>query len=103
VWWRDTFDTNTIRRAFYISMRDSYKARIAKWKRAFREEKKIPSCVGVENWNAWNAHYESPEQKAKSDKARANRMSEPGGLGTGMVKHRGGSRPANRLADEMVS
>ncbi|KAL3620384.1 hypothetical protein CASFOL_035296 [Castilleja foliolosa] len=43
------------------------------------------------------------EEVEKSNKARANRLSEPEGPGTGIIKHRGGSKPAHRLARELAA
>ncbi|KAL3646921.1 hypothetical protein CASFOL_009465 [Castilleja foliolosa] len=39
----------------------------------------------------------------KSNKARANTLSEPEGPGTGIINHRGGSKPAHRLARELAA
>ncbi|KAL3633238.1 hypothetical protein CASFOL_022765 [Castilleja foliolosa] len=42
-------------------------------------------------------------QKKKSAQARRNRMSEPAGPRTGIAKHRGGSKPAHRMAKEIAA
>jgi hypothetical protein len=107
VWWRASIPESAIRLAFFNSMRDAYGARIYEWKAAANHpdpaKRTIPACVGLANWTRWQEHFNSPEELEKSQKARANRLSEPGGPDTGIAKHRGGSRPANRQRDELVS
>ncbi|XP_055960638.1 uncharacterized protein LOC130015113 [Mercurialis annua] len=44
----------------------------------------------------------SEDEKKKSDVARANRMSEPAGAGSGPVRHTGGSRSAIRHMDVLA-
>ncbi|XP_050233232.1 uncharacterized protein LOC126681724 [Mercurialis annua] len=45
-------------------------------------------------WQAWKRVWDSDEAKKKSAQARANRMSETVGAGTGPVRHTGGSMSA---------
>ncbi|KAH6757475.1 hypothetical protein C2S52_023419 [Perilla frutescens var. hirtella] len=50
----------------------------------------IPANV----WPAWIEYWNTDEVKCKSHVAKKNRLSEPDGPGTGISKHRGGSRCA---------
>ncbi|KAL3656079.1 hypothetical protein CASFOL_000475 [Castilleja foliolosa] len=102
-WDQNAYSDKAIKNAFMISMRESWKSRLAGWKKEYRLLGSVPASVGNSDWSKWLVEWEKPEQKEKSEKARKNRLSEPGGPGTGLVKHRGGSRPANRLVDEILA
>ncbi|XP_019154657.1 PREDICTED: uncharacterized protein LOC109151194 [Ipomoea nil] len=51
-----------------------------------------PECVHEDTWRIWEAYWDRPEVKAKSEQARKNRMSDVAGPGTGCSRHTGGSR-----------
>nr|GMD09614.1 ABC transporter B family member 11 [Ipomoea batatas] len=51
-----------------------------------------PACVAEETWAIWEAYWDRPDVKAKSEQHRKNRMSEVEGPGTGCSRHTGGSR-----------
>nr|GMD03732.1 uncharacterized protein LOC109149905 [Ipomoea batatas] len=53
-----------------------------------------PDCVAEETWAIWEAYWDRPDVKAKSEQQRKNRMSEVEGPGTGCSKHTRGSRSA---------
>ncbi|KAL6553656.1 hypothetical protein OROGR_007498 [Orobanche gracilis] len=55
-----------------------------------------------EMWMGLCDYRDSPEAQRMSEAARMNRMSEPDGLGSGISKHRGESKSAEILAQEMV-
>ncbi|XP_019150504.1 PREDICTED: uncharacterized protein LOC109147304 [Ipomoea nil] len=51
-----------------------------------------PDFVHEDTWRIWEAYWDRPEVKAKSEQQRKNRMSEVAGPGTGCSRHIGGSR-----------
>ncbi|KAL6553714.1 hypothetical protein OROGR_007556 [Orobanche gracilis] len=55
-----------------------------------------------EMWMGLCDYRDSPEAQRMSEAARMNRMLEPDGLGSGISKHRGESKSAEILAQEMV-
>ncbi|XP_055961850.1 uncharacterized protein LOC130015539 [Mercurialis annua] len=57
---------------------------------------KKEGSVSADTWASWKRDWDTAEAKKKSDIARANRMSEPSGAGTGPVRHTAGSRSATR-------
>ncbi|KAH6765265.1 hypothetical protein C2S51_016514 [Perilla frutescens var. frutescens] len=50
--------------------------------------KGCPSFMPPEMWDGFKAHWDSDAFKKKSAIASKNRLSEPDGPGTGIVKHR---------------
>ncbi|KAH6777723.1 hypothetical protein C2S51_009035 [Perilla frutescens var. frutescens] len=62
-----------------------------------------PPWINLETWNGLCSYWDTPEVIDRSTKARQNRMSEPDGPGTGISKHRGGSRPVRRLVEDMAT
>ncbi|XP_031124228.1 uncharacterized protein LOC116026941 [Ipomoea triloba] len=64
-----------------------------------------PDCVAEETWAIWEAYWDRPDVKVKSEQQRKNRMSEVEGPGTGCSKHTGGSRSAiehyHKLREEL--
>ncbi|KAH6805024.1 hypothetical protein C2S51_029855 [Perilla frutescens var. frutescens] len=62
-----------------------------------------PLWINLETWNGLCSYWDTPEVIDRSTKARQNRMSEPDGPGTGISKHRSGSRPIRRLVEEMAT
>ncbi|KAH6774273.1 hypothetical protein C2S51_012677 [Perilla frutescens var. frutescens] len=56
--------------------------------------KGCPPFMPPEMWDGFKVHWDSDAFKKKSAIASKNRLSEPDGPGTDIVKHRGGSRSA---------
>ncbi|XP_050208240.1 uncharacterized protein LOC126657575 [Mercurialis annua] len=69
-----------------------YNKTLNKWRDNWKKKKQIPQGVKDDIWDTWLARWESDDWKKKSKKASKNRLSEPGGIGTGIAKHTGGSR-----------
>ncbi|XP_050229105.1 uncharacterized protein LOC126678247 [Mercurialis annua] len=67
-----------------------------------RKEQKKHTSVNHEIWDAWNAFWDTDKEKKKLEIARANRMSEPPGAGSGPVRHTGKSRSAIKHMDVMA-
>nr|GMD06052.1 uncharacterized protein LOC109149905 [Ipomoea batatas] len=63
------------------------------YKESYFEEFK-PACIHEDKWRIWEAYWDRPEVKAKSEQQRKNRMSEVVGPGTRCSRHTGGSRSA---------
>ncbi|XP_057810221.1 uncharacterized protein LOC131024701 isoform X2 [Salvia miltiorrhiza] len=61
-----------------------------------------PLSIHKDEWPEWLAYWETDAFKLKSEKAKKCRMSEPGGVGTGQVKHKGGSKSVLQYADELA-
>ncbi|KAH6764007.1 hypothetical protein C2S51_015256 [Perilla frutescens var. frutescens] len=56
--------------------------------------RKRPDFIPASVWPAWIQYWNTDEFKEKSHKVKKNRLSEPDGPGTGISKHKGGSRCA---------
>ncbi|KAH6825296.1 hypothetical protein C2S53_007020 [Perilla frutescens var. hirtella] len=56
--------------------------------------RKRPDFIHASVWPAWIQYWNTDEFKEKSHKVKKNRVSEPDGPGTGISKHKGGSRCA---------
>ncbi|XP_055961493.1 uncharacterized protein LOC126678487 [Mercurialis annua] len=101
-WW-DTADysDDVIKGVFMTHAANRYKDVIHR----MREKDGKHTSISQDIWDSWQAVWASEDEKKKSDVARANRMSEPAGAGSGPVRHTGGSRSAIRhmdvLADEL--
>ncbi|XP_050208895.1 uncharacterized protein LOC126659625 [Mercurialis annua] len=67
-----------------------------------REKDEKHTSISQDIWDSWKAVWASEDEKKKSDVARANRMSEPAGAGSGPVRHTGGSRSAIRHMDVLA-
>ncbi|KAL6520432.1 hypothetical protein OROHE_017020 [Orobanche hederae] len=62
-----------------------------------------PDYCSEEMWTGLCHYWDSPEAQRRSEAARASRMSEPDGPGSGISKHRGGSKSVEILAQEMAA
>ncbi|KAL6550610.1 hypothetical protein OROMI_021098 [Orobanche minor] len=62
-----------------------------------------PDYCSEEMWTGLCQYWDSPEAQRRSEAARASRMSEPDGPGSGISKHRGGSKSVEILAQEMAA
>nr|GLL40098.1 uncharacterized protein LOC109179592 [Ipomoea trifida] len=82
-----------IRKAFLAQASLRYADMLSKFKNK-RTSTGRPACVAEETWAIWEAYWDRPDVKAKSEQQRKNRMSEVEGPGTGCSKHTGGSRSA---------
>ncbi|XP_055960620.1 uncharacterized protein LOC130015103 [Mercurialis annua] len=98
-WWDDSaYSEEVIRRVFMTHAATRYKDNIHK----MRKMQKKHTSVNQEIWEAWNAFWDTEKEKKKSETARANRMSEHAGPGSGPVRHTGGSRSAIKHMDVMA-
>ncbi|XP_055961341.1 uncharacterized protein LOC126677275 [Mercurialis annua] len=88
--WEDEFKERVIRSTFEKHAANRYSDRLSTYKTSRERDVSITDDV----WQAWERVWDSDETKKKSAQARANRMSEPAGAGTGPVRHTGGSMSA---------
>ncbi|XP_050208892.1 uncharacterized protein LOC126659623 isoform X2 [Mercurialis annua] len=88
--WEDEFEERVIRSTFEKHAANRYSDRLSTYKTSREKDVSITDDV----WQAWERVWDSDEAKKKSAQARANRMSEPAGAGTGPVRHTGGSMSA---------
>ncbi|XP_050207699.2 uncharacterized protein LOC126657111 [Mercurialis annua] len=88
--WEDEFEERVIRITFEKHAAKRYSDRLSTYKTSRERDVSITDDV----WQAWERVWDSDEAKKKSAQARANRMSEPAGAGTGPVRHTGGSMSA---------
>ncbi|XP_055961044.1 uncharacterized protein LOC126672804 [Mercurialis annua] len=99
-WWNAAdYSDDVIKSVFTTHAANRYKDII----RRMREKDKKHTSISQEIWDSWKAFWASEDEKKKSDIARANRMSEPAGAGSGPVRHTGGSRSAIRHMDVLKS
>ncbi|XP_055962424.1 uncharacterized protein LOC126686034 [Mercurialis annua] len=97
-WWDSAaYSEEVIRQVFMVHAANRYKDNIHRMRRT--QQKHI--SVTQDIWDAWNAFWNSEKEKKRSETARANRMSEPAGAGSGPVRHTGGSRSALKHMDVM--
>ncbi|XP_050218442.1 uncharacterized protein LOC126669133 [Mercurialis annua] len=89
--WDSTYPEDLIRGAFYRHAANRYKDTLHNMKPDKKE-----GSVSADTWASWKRDWNTAEAKKKSEIARANRMSEPSGAGTGPVRHTAGSRSATR-------
>nr|GLL27171.1 uncharacterized protein LOC109166492 [Ipomoea trifida] len=90
--WDESIEAQ-VRKAFLAQAGLRYADMLSKFKTK-RTSTGRPACVAEETWAIWEAYWDRPDVKAKSEQQRKNRMSEVEGLGTGCSKHTGGSRSA---------
>ncbi|XP_057794625.1 uncharacterized protein LOC131010932 isoform X2 [Salvia miltiorrhiza] len=62
----------------------------------------MPGYIDEDAWKDLCEYWDTESVKAKSEKARQCRLSEPDGPGTGIVKHKGGSKSVEDIAQELV-
>ncbi|XP_050211580.1 uncharacterized protein LOC126661758 [Mercurialis annua] len=97
-WWDSAaYSEEVIRHVFMVHAANRYKDNIHRMRRT--QQKHI--SVTQEIWDAWNTFWNSEKEKKRSETARANRMSEPAGAGSGPVRHTSGSRSALKHMDVM--
>lgn len=72
--WYEEYDAE-VRRCFFLRFGSQLSDLLYK----LRRTNVRPEYIGVNVWNAFQAHWQSANFKHKSEKARANRNSEKGG------------------------
>nr|GLL19544.1 uncharacterized protein LOC109149905 [Ipomoea trifida] len=101
--WDESIEAQ-VRKAFLAQAGLRYADMLSKFKTK-RTSTGRPDCVAEETWAIWEAYWDRPDMKAKSEQQRKNRMSEVEGPGTGCSKHTGGSRSAiehyHKLREEL--
>nr|GMC89307.1 uncharacterized protein LOC109147304 [Ipomoea batatas] len=101
--WDASIDRH-VRKAFLAQAGIRYTDMVSKFK-SNRTSTGNPACIHEDTWRIWEAYWERPDVKAKSEKQRKNRMSEVAGPGTGCSRHTGGSRSAiehyHKLREEL--
>ncbi|XP_057793080.1 uncharacterized protein LOC131009685 [Salvia miltiorrhiza] len=86
----------------YSDMMSDYKRKLRAHTDAGREMDR-PVWMSAEFWTGLKAYWSQEAVQAVSERARANRMSEPDGPGTGISRHVGGSRSTRVLQQSLVS
>ncbi|KAL3619548.1 hypothetical protein CASFOL_036609 [Castilleja foliolosa] len=103
-WDIDTYPIKLMESTFQRTIGRAYNNHLYNWRAGyFLYNRGIPKCVGKIRWRAWLVEWDKEEEKKKSAQARRNRMSEPAEPGTVIAKHRGGSKPAHRMAKEIAA
>nr|GMD42330.1 uncharacterized protein LOC109146588 [Ipomoea batatas] len=101
--WDASIDRH-VRKAFLAQACIRYIDMVSKFK-SNRTSTGKPACIHEDTWRIWEAYWDRPDVKAKSEQQRKNRMSEVAGPGTGCSRHTGGSRSAiehyHKLRDEL--
>nr|GLL22031.1 uncharacterized protein LOC112097934 [Ipomoea trifida] len=101
--WDASIDRH-VRKAFQAQAGIRYTDMVSKFK-SNRTSTGKPACIHEDTWRIWEAYWDRPDVKAKSEQQRKNRMSEVAGPGTGCSRHTGGSRSAiehyHKLRDEL--
>ncbi|XP_073157696.1 uncharacterized protein [Henckelia pumila] len=83
--WEEENDS-AITRVWYNNTKEMYRQTIHKW----RSNGRYPDTITQETWSKWTKVWSSQPWKDKTTKYKANKHSEPAGLGTGQTKHTGG-------------
>ncbi|KAH6775583.1 hypothetical protein C2S52_013144 [Perilla frutescens var. hirtella] len=78
-----------------------YKDMVHTFKKHMREGRHV--CISQDAWESWPVYWDSLEVAKKAEISSKNRISEPDGPGTGIVKHKGGSRCAHVNAAVLAS
>nr|GMC51198.1 uncharacterized protein LOC109149905 [Ipomoea batatas] len=101
--WDASIDRH-VRKAFLAQAGIRYTDMVSKFK-SNRTSTGKPACIHEDTWHIWEAYWERPDVKAKSEQQRKNRMNEVAGPGTGCSRHTGGSRSAiehyHKLREEL--
>nr|GMC92188.1 uncharacterized protein LOC109147304 [Ipomoea batatas] len=101
--WDASIDRH-VRKAFLAQAGIQYTNMVSKFKSNQTSTGK-PACIHEDTWRIWEAYWDRPDAKAKSEQQRKNRMSEVAGPGTGCSRHTRGSRSAiehyHKLRDEL--
>nr|GME03147.1 uncharacterized protein LOC109149905 [Ipomoea batatas] len=101
--WDASIDRH-VRKAFLAQAGIRYTVMVSKFK-SNRTLTGKPACIHEDTWRIWEAYWERPDVKAKSEQQGKNRMSEVAGPGTGCSRHTGGSRYAiehyHKLREEL--
>nr|GMC46804.1 uncharacterized protein LOC109149905 [Ipomoea batatas] len=101
--WDESIEAQ-VRKVFLAQAGLRYADMLSKFKNKRISTRRL-DCVAEETWAIWEAYWDRPDVKAKSEQQRKNRMSEVEGPGTGCSKHTGGSRSAiehyHKLRDEL--
>ncbi|XP_019153442.1 PREDICTED: uncharacterized protein LOC109149905 [Ipomoea nil] len=88
--WDETINSQ-VHKVFLTQTSTRYTDMVSKIKKN-RTSSGKPEFVHEDTWRIWEAYWDRPEVKAKSEQQRKNRMSEVAGPGTGCSRHTGGSR-----------
>ncbi|KAH6821807.1 hypothetical protein C2S53_003261 [Perilla frutescens var. hirtella] len=91
-WFWDPAEDAAIWAAWSVKAGERYKDIVYGFKR--NRTKGCPPYVPHEMWECFKAYWGTDAFKKKSEVSSKNHLSEPDGPGTGIVKHRGGSRSA---------
>nr|GMC46880.1 uncharacterized protein LOC109179592 [Ipomoea batatas] len=101
--WDESIEAQ-VRKVFLAQAGLRYADMLSKFKTKRTSTRRL-DCVAEETWAIWEAYWDRPDVKAKSEQQRKNKMSEVEGPGTGCSKHTGGSRSAiehyHKLRDEL--
>ncbi|XP_057802402.1 uncharacterized protein LOC131017607 [Salvia miltiorrhiza] len=95
---RNMWETKARKR--YSDMMSDYKTNLKQCISQGREMSR-PVWMTPDFWTGLRDYWHQPEVEAVSNRARANRMSEPDGEGTGISRHVGGSQSTRILQQYM--
>ncbi|XP_057811322.1 uncharacterized protein LOC131025545 [Salvia miltiorrhiza] len=101
-WDKTQHTRHVIKKAWVKAARVAYKDYISNCKKVMLIHKKKIDYLQPNIEAAWRAYWALPETQARSAQASRNRRSEPGGPGTGMAIHHGGSRSALDHAEHLA-
>ncbi|KAL8465073.1 hypothetical protein ACS0TY_034533 [Phlomoides rotata] len=89
--WDQSLSENDVYYAFLARAANRYTDMLSKWKRRF-ELTEIAPNIDNRTWESLLLYWAREDVKQKSLQCKKNRESEPGGVGTGMSRHRGGAK-----------
>ena len=93
-------DEEAIKSCWWQNVKTQYTKHVHVWRHS-KDGK--PGCVTQEIWDNWKQHWNTAEWKERAQKSKQNRLSETGGLGTGLTKHTCGSRSMVEHSLKMVN